>query len=268
LLTVLLTVPLIEYGSANGGGWRLVVTLLALAIPLWLAAEVLIQRLAAALVAPRVLPKLDLQRAAGAHHRALIAIPCMLTDERTIEALFENLERHYVVSAVGPLSGRLSFALLADLPDAESETAAADVKLVGKAVALLADLRARNPTGDFHLLLRRRLFNEAEGVWMGWERKRGKLMELNALLLESATGTFTVPERPPTLAGVRYVVTLDADTAMQPGTVAALIGTLSHPLNRARFDAGGEVVGGYTVLQPRVEVAPGSEGRTAFTRMY
>ncbi|HET8986151.1 MAG TPA: glycosyltransferase family 2 protein, partial [Trueperaceae bacterium] len=264
----IIATPLVAYARASGSGWGFWLLALALVVPVWLAAEVIVQRVAAAVVPPRVLPKLDLLRSAGEEHRTLVAIPCLLNDTRTIDALFERLERHHVASAVGPLAEKLSFALLADLPDAPTETTGSDSGLLEHANELLDELRSRNPSGDFHLLVRRRLFNESEGVWMGWERKRGKLMELNALLLEGANGTFTTNGLPAGLAGVRYVITLDADSLLPPGAAAALIGTLSHPVNRARFDRGGRVVGGYTVLQPRVEVAPGSADRTRFSRMF
>src|SRR5690606_30914896 len=151
----------VAYAVSLGGGWALTLLVLALAVPVWLAAEVVVQRLAAAVVAPRVLPKVDLLRSAGEQHKTLVAVPCLFTDRVTIEALFERLERHHVASAVGPLADKLSFALLADLPDAGQEVEPADAALLEHAAALLADLQDRNPTGDFHLLVRRRLFNES-----------------------------------------------------------------------------------------------------------
>src|ERR687897_95488 len=110
------------------------------------------------------------------------------------------------------------------------------------------------------MLHRRRVFNPGENKWMGWERKRGKLHELNRLLRGATDTSFLPPNAVP--AGVRYVITLDADTRLPRAAVDRLVGTIAHPLNQARFDAGsGRVVEGYGVLQPRVTPPlPGREG--------
>src|SRR5690606_656412 len=103
-----------------------------------------------------------------------------------------------------------------------------------------------------HLLHRRRLYNEAEGCWMGWERKRGKLHELNLLLRGDSDTTF-LPPADPIPEGVVYVMTLDADTTMTRGAVARLVGKIEHPLNRPAVDEGvHRVTRGYGILQPRV----------------
>ena len=49
---------------------------------------------------------------------------------------------------------------------------------------------------------------------MGWERKRGKLHELNRLLRGATDTTFitSTGKSPAVPDGVRYVITLDADT--------------------------------------------------------
>ncbi len=107
----------------------------------------------------------------------------------------------------------------------------------------------------FFLFHRKRVWNESEGKWMGWERKRGKLHELNQLLRGSQSTTFiAVGGRPPAnLTGVRYVITLDADTRLPRGAASRLVGTMAHPLNRPRFSArDGRVVEGYALVQPRI----------------
>ncbi len=143
----------------------------------------------------------------------------------------------------------------------------------------IEQLNLRYPGPDskrrFFLLHRRRVFNPSEGKWMGWERKRGKLHELNQLLLHNTPqdierltfiwpgGEVNVPEQ------VRYVITLDADTELPSGAARRLVGALAHPLNRAVFDsATGQVTSGYTILQPRVEISPHSSGQTWFTRIF
>ena len=98
---------------------------------------------------------------------------------------------------------------------------------------------------------------------MGWERKRGKLVEFNGLLRGRTDLSFIVQlGNPEILPQIRYVITLDADTSLPRDSARHLIGALAHPLNRAEFDdRTGAVIAGYTVLQPRVEIKPSSINR-------
>src|SRR5262249_7050499 len=122
----------------------------------------------------------------------------------------------------------------------------------------------------FYLLHRRRLWNAEEGVWMGWERKRGKLQELNRLLRDKPTPGFVDPnEAASDLRGTKYVITLDADTRLPHASARRLVGSLSHPLNQPHFDARARrVTCGYGVLQPRVSVSLASANRSIFSRIY
>ena len=133
---------------------------------------------------------------------------------------------------------------------------------------------ARRPAATRFLLLhRQRVWNAGEARWIGWERKRGKLHELNRLLRGATDTTFMADRRADRRrcpADVRYVITLDADTRLPRDTVRRLIGKMAHPLNRPRFDAAaGRVVAGYAVLQPRVtpSLPVGREG-SLFQRIF
>ena len=170
----------------------------------------------------------------------------------------------------------LCFALLSDWTDSATESAPGDDELLGAAAEGIARLNRRYgpaPDGERFLLLhRRRLWNEGEGKWIGWERKRGKLHELNRLLRGATDTTFlAVGGRPPVVpAGVRYVITLDADTRLPRGAARRLVGKMAHPLNRPRLDPRtGRVVEGYAVLQPRVtpSLPIGREG-SLFQRVF
>ena len=116
------------------------------------------------------------------------------------------------------------------------------------------------------------MWDEAEGEWMGWERKRGKLHELNRLLRGATDTTFIASDgHPPAVPdGVRYVITLDADTRMPRGAAKRMVGKMAHPLNAPRFDHQlGRVIEGYGVLQPRVtpSLPTGREG-SVFQRVF
>ena len=168
---------------------------------------------------------------------------------------------HYLANP----DGDVRFALLSDWTDAPTEHAPGDEELLAAAQDGVARLNARHghaPDGGERFLLyhRRRLWNESESVWMGWERKRGKLHELNELLRGASNTTFLMRSAVPD--GVRYVVTVDADTRLPNGAVKRLVGTMAHPLNHPRMDrAKQRVVEGYAVIQPRVTPPlPGRSG--------
>jgi cyclic beta-1,2-glucan synthetase len=256
----------LAYGAAHDGGPASLTLLgVALIVPAWATAETATRWIVMRLVPPRVLPKLDARRGVPDDARTLIAIPALISDVAGVPPLFGRLERHYL----GHRDPNLGFAILADLPDASEEVAPSDAAIRAELDASLAVLRARYPDGRFHLLLRERRFNPSEGLWMGWERKRGKLAELGRLLLRGDEGSFAHLDL---AAGepfdYAFVLTLDADTVLPPGAGLRLIGTAAHPLVRPRFASDGRLRSGYTVLQPRVDDLPESVGRTRFARWF
>ncbi len=251
-----LSLPLIAAWK-SGSEWTPLVVLAALAIiPASDLAIAVVNRIVAAIVKPRVLPRLELRDGIGSTFRTMIVVPTLLTTRSDVEEQVERLELHHLANS----DGDLRFALLSDWTDAPTETTAGDEALLSTAREGIAALNRRHGAAAdgsdrFLLFHRRRSWNESERVWMGWERKRGKLHELDRLL-RGATDTSFLPA--PNAAGaapadVRYVITLDADTRLPRGVVKRLVGTMAHPLNRARFDPNaGRVVEGYGVLQPRV----------------
>ena len=154
----------------------------------------------------------------------------------------------------------LHFAVLSDFTDSATETSADDTAILEAATQGINALNSRyapDTRDAFYLFHRPRRWNPSEGVWMGWERKRGKLAEFNRFVLGEREGAFSViaGDVGP-LSSVRYVITLDADTTLPPEAAPLLVGALAHPLNRAVYDAGlGRVVRGYGILQPRVGVS-------------
>src|SRR5258708_9990878 len=148
-----------------------------------------------------------------------------------------------------------------------------DDDLLDVAIRGVEDLNAQysNSGPDrFHLFHRRRQWNPAEGQWMGWERKRGKLQEFNRLLRGARDTSYIVAAADPAfLANIRYVITLDSDTQLPRDSARRLIGTALHPLNQPRVDPqlnrGTE---GYAIFQPRVSMALTSSSRSHSTRIF
>ncbi len=214
---------------------------------------------------------MELDNGVPASLRTIVVVPTLLTTRAELEEQIERLEVHYLASQ----DGDLRFALLSDWTDCTTQNAPGDEELLGAAAEGIARLNQRHgPAAEgarFLLLHRRRIWNEGQGKWIGWERKRGKLHELNRLLRGATDTTFVAIDGSPIVpAGVRYVITLDADTRLPRGTARRLIGKMAHPLNRPRLDPDScRVVEGYAVLQPRVtpSLPSGREG-SLFQRIF
>ncbi len=257
ILTVaILLLPLWLAGNAGAPLLLRVILAVLAAIPASEIAITLLNRAVTALISPRVLPRLELREGIPASLRTLVALPTLLTDEPAVLELVERLEAHYLANP----DGDVYFALLMDWIDADAQTVPGDEEILDVARRGIAQLNARygNAPGGgdrFLVLHRERRWSDTEQCWMGWERKRGKLRELNKLLRGATDTSFrsvagAVPAVP---GGVRYVIALDADTRMTIGAVSRLVGTMAHPLNRASFDpTAGRVTEGYGLLQPRI----------------
>ncbi|KPF42965.1 carbohydrate-binding protein, partial [beta proteobacterium AAP51] len=275
---------------APGGGWPpawlpawpgawLVALLLA-----WPASEAviaLLHRLLSECTPPRPLARLALAQGVPASQRVLVVIPALLSDARAIEGLAHSLRRHQLANP----EPQAQFALLTDWADADTARAESDAALLAQATACVAALNLGQPPAAgggarFLLLHRQRSFSRSEARWIGWERKRGKLEQLVAVLAEGAEGRdapeaaaaafvdLGVLSRP--APGTRYIVTLDSDTQLPPGRLRELVGVAAHPANRPRLAADGRrVVGGYGILQPRlVTPLPQPFEDTLFHRLF
>jgi hypothetical protein len=237
------------------------------ALPASEVAAWIVNFLVGAALKPRQLPKLDYDSGLPSKCRTLVAVPTLLLSEKQVRTLVRNLE----VRFVGNQDPNLFFALLTDLPD-RKEQSPEHHPLVELAAELIKELnekyRAVLPN-RFLLLHRQQFYNPHEGAWMGWERKRGKLLDLNNFLqgrsdpFPSKAGDVSV------LTDIRYVITLDADTELPRGAGRRLVATLAHPLNQAIIDpVKNLVVEGYGLLQPRVRISVESSTRSRLARMY
>ena len=270
--TLFLLAPLLAlFGMGLGTAW--IVALGALgAVPALDAAVGLVNAFVTRAVSSTLLPALELKGGVPATLRTIVAVPTLLTSQAGVEEQIDELEIHHLAS----LEGDVHFALLSDWADADSEKTDGDQALLAAAIAGIARLNERYPAAPggnrFLMLHRRRVWNDSERRWIGWERKRGKLHELNRLLRGATDTTFvTADGQPPFVPGnVRFVITLDADTRLPRDTVRRLIGKMAHPLNRPRFDKDlGRVVDGYGVLQPRITISlPSEHEGTLFQRIF
>ena len=218
---------------------------------------------------PHTLPRMDYSIEIPAQQRTLVVVPTLLTSTQNIEELIEALEVRFLANR----DDSLHFGLLTDFLDAPEETSKADKPLVQLAVAGINQLNEKYPkaVGDtFFLFHRPRLWNPHDQVWMGYERKRGKLADLNALLLGGDTKHFSlIVGNVKILTDVKYVITLDTDTQLPRDAARQLVGAMAHPLNRACYDKQKHrVVDGYGILQPRVSASLAGLESTRYAQLY
>jgi cyclic beta-1,2-glucan synthetase len=251
------------------GLFGMILAFVLLVLPVAQGAVDLASNTVTALFKANALPKMDLAKGVPNQFVTLVAVPTLLLKESQVRDLVEELEVRFLANQ----DANIHFALLTDLPDSVTRPQANDSDpLVVLAVSMIEELNARyagRGAGSFFLLHRHRIFNAGQGVWMGWERKRGKLLDLNKLL-EGAYDSFPVKVGPmDKLLSVKYVITLDSDTQLPRGSAHNLVGAMAHPLNRAIIDPNLRIVTeGYGILQPRVGVSVSSASRSRLAAIY
>jgi cyclic beta-1,2-glucan synthetase len=291
----LVTIPMLLAALGGGAPASLLLVFVLALIPALTIAVELVNWLVTQVIKPESLPRMDFSKGIPEECATLVVIPALLSGPDEVDSLVGQLEQHFLRN---PNPG-LFFALVTDYMDSPAEDQPGDTDLVERAQRGIRGLNEkyrrlvagsgaerRGVEGRFALLHRARRWNPSEGVWMGWERKRGKLHELNRLIQAAQnisrgsrsleTGlSFPIREGDLSfLQHVRYVITLDSDTILPRDAARELIAVLAHPLNRARLKPAGagkcgeEVVSGYTILQPRTDINPLSSSASSFTRIF
>ncbi|MDZ7625925.1 MAG: hypothetical protein U5J96_15955 [Ignavibacteriaceae bacterium] len=270
LLTALFTAGLLEKSYSEGLNG---LPLKLMGILFFLAASnlsvALVNWLSTLLTMPQRLPRMDYSEGIPPEFRTLVVIPAMLIDAKNINELIESLEVRFLANR----DENLHFGLLTDFQDAAKETLPEDEPLVQLAREKIEGLNKKYKglhSDTFFLFHRPRQWNFRERLWMGYERKRGKLEELNSLLRGGSKNRFSlIIGKTEVLPLVKYVITLDADTQLPRDSARQLIGTMAHPLNHAHYDEKKHyVTKGYTILQPRVAISLPGTNRSRYAKLY
>ena len=269
ILGVLLITALILPLVPRHEFWLVMGALLFALLPATQGAVDLVNATVSALFKAEALAKVDLSKGVPKESTTFVVVPTLLLHERQVRELLEELEARYLANK----DPNIHFGLLTDLPDTKTRPPAEGSEpLVRQAVQSINELNEKYngyQGGSFFLLHRYRTFNSRQGVWMGWERKRGKLLDLNRLLRHDYD-SFPIKAGPQHLLNeVRYIITLDSDTQLPRGTAARMIGTIMHPLNRAIINPRLRIVtAGYGILQPRVGISVASASRSRLAHLY
>ena len=269
LLSMLFTGGLLTQVYAEDvEGWVVALAALLTLLGTSQLAVALVNWLATVLVMPHALPRMDFSKGIPLGSRALVVVPTMLSSVENIEELIEALEVRFLANR----DNHLHFGLLTDFRDAQAETLPEDEPLLLLAQKRIEELNAkyREATRDaFFLFHRPRRWNPQERAWMGYERKRGKLADLNHLLRGGSRDPFSlIVGETAVLSTVKYVITLDTDTQLPRDAAWQFVGAMAHPLNRARYDETLQrVCDGYGILQPRVAVSLPGTNRSHYARL-
>ena len=228
----------------------------------------LVNWLASLLATPHRLPRMDFSQGIPPEHRALVVVPTMLVSAKNVEDLIEALEVRFLANR----DDNLHYSLLTDFRDAHQETLPQDESLLRLAQKKIEELNQKYESANddlFFLFHRPRRWNPQEQLWMGYERKRGKLAELNSFLRGGSRDRFSlVVGDTSILANVKYVISLDTDTQLPRDSAREMVGAMAHPLNRARHDdAKQRVSDGYSILQPGVGASLSGANQSRYARL-
>ncbi len=234
-------------------------------IPSLFIADMVYIRLSTRFTKPRSIPRIAVGKSVGAENRTLVVVPVLITSSEAVEKSIERIETHYLSN---PLD-ECCFAVLGDFPDSSEQKTDEEDKVLKSASEMIADLNAKYgfDTPRFFYLHRARQWNRHDSVWMGYERKRGAIIELVRLIEDGDMGSFELCAPSGLPDGIKYCVTLDADTVMPRETLSKLVGAMMHPLNKPAADSIGLVIDGYGMIVPRMETTVSGAEKTPFSRI-
>ena len=264
LLTICFLALAVALAWEGGAHQKLILTLLgALALfPLSELAQQIINALVISLLPPDPLPKLDFKTGIPPENATLVVVPMMLAGTEVVNKEIEKLEIRFLANR----EPNLYFSLFPDFLDSPHSSASGDQALLEAARDGIRRLNQHYPEDRFLLFHRNRVWSESEQKWIGRERKRGKLEDLNAFLTGAPAPSILAAGK---LPSVRYVITLDADTQLPPGTARRMVETIAHPLNRVEIDPATRTCRkGFGIVQPRVSIALPGATATRFTRIF
>ncbi len=218
------------------------------------------------LVRPRPVNRMRLKDGIPPEGTTLCVIAGLLSSAESASEYAVLLERYRLANR--DAGENLLMGLLADLPDKKKPMNSADRKHLAEAKRTIDALNQKYG-GGYYLFFREPQFQKVDEIYQGWERKRGALLELCRLLRRKKSGLRTVCGSPGALRAVRFVITLDSDTALTVSAAREMAGAMLHPLNRPVIDRRRNVVtAGYGLLQPRISVALGAANRSQFSRIF
>ena len=247
--------------------WISILTLIIFFIPISEVATQIIQYILSKIVKPKLIPKLDLMQGLSEEMATMVVIPTIVKSKEKVQELMRKLEVYYLANK----SKNLYFTLLGDCSESDKREEDFDEEVIQEGKKLVNELNKKYNEKIFNFIYRKRIWNEGENSYLGWERKRGMLSQLNEYLLGNTKNPFreNTLEKLDDMPKIKYIITLDADTDLILNSAFELIGAMSHILNKPVINpATNTVIEGYGILQPRVGIDLDISFKTVFTKIF
>jgi cellobiose phosphorylase len=275
LLTLLLLIGIITVTNSSpfSSLRSTMITLIMVAVLLVPSSELVIrviQWVLSHLIKPRPLAKLEFADGIPTYCRTLVAVHGIFSTSKQIKDAINELEVRFIANT----DSELRFALLADLYDAPSQVMPDDEEIIKSGKTLINEINNKHGFKDnqkFFVFFRQRVWSQTESKFMGWERKRGKVEELNKVILakEGTSSLQITQSERELLQTIKFVITLDSDNTLPNQTARKLVGTIAHPLNHPYVDPiERRVTKGYGIIQPRVSSSLRSALKSKFAATF
>ena len=227
----------------------------------------IIQTILNKVIKPKLIPKIDFSNGLDEENSTMVVIPTIVKSKEKVAQMFKNLEVYYLANK----SENLYFTLLGDCSESSMQEEKFDEEVIQEGLRQVEKLNKKYENQKFpifNFIYRKREWNEKEGSYLGWERKRGMLNQLNQYILQGKN-PFRINTIPETLKNIKYIITLDADTDLVLNSALELVGAMAHILNKPVLNEQKNIViGGYGIMQPRVGINLDISYKTLFTKIF
>ena len=218
----------------------------------------------------KIIPKLDFRNGIPEQNATFVVIPTIIKNGKRVEELMHKLEVYYIANK----SDNIYFALLGDCSTSSNEEEGFDEEVINTGKKMVDILNKKYPDEKFtkfNFIYRKRMWNEGEEAYLGWERKRGLLNQFNEYILGNISNPFktntitNLASMPP----IKYIITLDADTDLVLNSAKELIGAMAHILNKPELNKSEDlVIAGHALIQPRIGIDLMSSIKSLYTKIY
>ncbi|MDO5557212.1 MAG: glucoamylase family protein [Clostridia bacterium] len=272
-LSILLSIIISAFAKFSSSYSTIIKVILAiiLVVPIQELVNKLFQYILGKIVKPKLIPKLDFASGIDRENTTFVVIPTIVKSKEKVNELFKKLEVYYIANK----TDNLYLTLLGDCSSGEKELEDCDEEVIKEGIKCCEELNEKYKDevfAKFNFIYRKRVWNEAEGCFLGWERKRGMLNQFNEYILGNISNPFrvnTIEQIKKKLPKVKYIITLDSDTDLVLQSGLELIGAMAHPLNKPILNKGETiVVDGYGIMQPRVGIDMEISMKNLFTKIY
>ena len=258
--------------------WSFILTILLTYIPIETIFIQIVQYISNKLVKPKLIPKLDFSEGIDKENSTMVVIPTIINSKEKVKELIRKLEVFYLANK----SENIYFCLLGDCTQSSKKEESFDIDIIKEGKVQTRKLNEKYESSDiipiFNFIYRKREWNEKEGSYLGWERKRGMLSQFNEYLLGNLNNPFrentienyeNKEEIKEKLRNIKYIITLDADTDLILDSAFGLVGAMAHILNKPEIDKKTNIVtAGYGIMQPRIGINLNVSNYNLFTKIF